>query len=498
MLTRAGVGGMIIWAVLGTGPTGANTAMAAIDQDATGTATTLTTTPPTTTAWTLTPPSTVPASPTTGPSTTGPSTTTTTTVPVPPPVDEAALHADQEAVVSARYDAEISADQTRLSAAQSDLAADGVLLAQSQQQGAGAAAAVASSQRTLAGDRAALTAAVRAHTTAGQALASDRNRLGGMAIELYEGIPAPTATGWDLPGLGGTTTALQGAEEDAFGETLVATAAASIDRDVHRDVSDVAATTKRDGAIAATIARDSGALAGDQHDATSAMLAEAAARAAQSKDQRSLSSVQDAMAAAESARTTAVSALAGTEAAPVAATDTSPTIIGPSALTAADLVAWFNGSGGDALTAASIQQLAQWYISEGAAEGVRGDLAFAQAIIETGGFTSSDATALNNYAGIGHCNSCAAGWAFPSPQLGIRGQVQLLRAYAEPGLVVSQLAAPPAIAQVAPQLQFRRGCCATWQSLTGVWATDPIYGPVILNLYQQMLDYTLANPTTTG
>ena len=54
-------------------------------------------------------------------------------------------------------------------------------------------------------------------------------------------------------------------------------------------------------------------------------------------------------------------------------------------------------------------------------------MAFAQAVLETGGFSSPDAVDLNNYAGIGHCDTCGQGWAFPSPQAGVLGQLQLLR-----------------------------------------------------------------------
>ena len=69
----------------------------------------------------------------------------------------------------------------------------------------------------------------------------------------------------------------------------------------------------------------------------------------------------------------------------------------------------------------------RFYLSEGLAEGVRGDIAFAQAMVETGAFTSP-LTRHNNFAGIGTCDSCATGYDFESPQLGVRAQMQLLHA----------------------------------------------------------------------
>jgi flagellum-specific peptidoglycan hydrolase FlgJ len=36
-----------------------------------------------------------------------------------------------------------------------------------------------------------------------------------------------------------------------------------------------------------------------------------------------------------------------------------------------------------------------------------------------------------------------------------------------------------------------RGCCRTWASLTGIWATDPIYARTVLDIYQQMLLFSL-------
>lgn len=76
-----------------------------------------------------------------------------------------------------------------------------------------------------------------------------------------------------------------------------------------------------------------------------------------------------------------------------------------------------------------IGDLIALYLSEGEAEGVRGDLALAQAVLETGHFTNSD-TAINNFAGIAHYDDAASGSAVRDPVIGVRAQIQLLRKYA--------------------------------------------------------------------
>ena len=65
-------------------------------------------------------------------------------------------------------------------------------------------------------------------------------------------------------------------------------------------------------------------------------------------------------------------------------------IIGPNTLTADQMLGWFDAQGyRPRLADTSVAELAQIYLEEGAAEGVRGDFAFAQAIVETGGFAAA-------------------------------------------------------------------------------------------------------------
>jgi hypothetical protein len=163
--------------------------------------------------------------------------------------------------------------------------------------------------------------------------------------------------------------------------------------------------------------------------------------------------------------------------------ETTP-LIGIPRLSAEDLAGWFRRSAYRPRIPTPVEDFARWFIEEGQAEGIRGDVAFAQAILETGGFANDDSVYANNYSGIGHCDTCASGWRFPSPQMGVRAQIQLLKSYA--------LASPRYVnPKVDARLRGPAGCCPTWIDLTTVWATDPTYGPKVMLIYSDIVAYAL-------
>src|SRR4051794_28398242 len=144
----------------------------------------------------------------------------------------------------------------------------------------------------------------------------------------------------------------------------------------------------------------------------------------------------------------------------------------------------------------SIGDLVKFYFDEGKAEHVRPELAFAQAIIETGSFGNA---LDNNYAGIGACDSCNGEPAFPSPREGVRGQIQLLRNYADPASRAANLANlpsptiygndPVAAARLYDTF-FAKGRTPTWNVMgNGNWATDPGYSQKVLTIYFQMVSF---------
>jgi hypothetical protein len=187
-----------------------------------------------------------------------------------------------------------------------------------------------------------------------------------------------------------------------------------------------------------------------------------------------------------------------------ASTSTFP-VMGPSTLTAAQLARWFHSTGRVPVIPVSIEALAQFYIQEGADENVRGDLAFAQSVVETGyfGFVGSMVKpSNNNYAGMGACDSCNSGTQFPSAQIGIRAQIQHLRNYADISSRASNLAHEPVIEWYAQSSHdpvtaaynfdhfFAKGRAPTWNQMgNGNWATAPNYASVVLATYSRILTY---------
>jgi hypothetical protein len=172
------------------------------------------------------------------------------------------------------------------------------------------------------------------------------------------------------------------------------------------------------------------------------------------------------------------------------------TVMGDSELTGDQIKTWFEARGvhyqlsGDT----TIGELADLFVEEGAAEHVRGDIAFAQAILETGSFGHATD---NNYGGIGACDSCNGEIPFPTPRDGVRGQIQMLKNYADPGSRASNLANPPSApiygrdpvsSANSYDTFFAKGRVPTWNLMgNGNWATAPEYAPKVLGLYFEMV-----------
>jgi hypothetical protein len=179
------------------------------------------------------------------------------------------------------------------------------------------------------------------------------------------------------------------------------------------------------------------------------------------------------------------------------------TVMGDAQVSAAQLAGWFVAQGGRRVVDGTpIEELAQIYIEEGAAEHVRADVAFAQSVLETGSFGHTNG---NNYAGIGNCDSCGGvGIAFPTPRDGVRAQIQHLRNYADPTSRAERLVNPP-----VPQLYgldpgaaigsfdgfFAKGSAPIWNVMgNGNWATDPFYAGKVLGTFGSILDWAARNP----
>ena len=169
-------------------------------------------------------------------------------------------------------------------------------------------------------------------------------------------------------------------------------------------------------------------------------------------------------------------------------------IMGDAQLTADQIAAWFKSTGQrDHLDdGTTIADLANIYIEEGAAEHIRGDIAFAQSVVETGSFSVAPGY---NFAGIGTCDSCDHGDAFPTARDGVRAQIQLLKSYADPDSKSATLANPPESgvfsSPAAYDTFFLKGKVPLWNQMgNGNWATAPDYAASVLTVYMQMIAYT--------
>ena len=168
-------------------------------------------------------------------------------------------------------------------------------------------------------------------------------------------------------------------------------------------------------------------------------------------------------------------------------------IMGPSVLTAAEMAAWLRSSGASPRLSAgvTVEQIAQMYVDEGTAENVRGDVAFAQANIETGGFSAGGSD--NNFSGLGACDGCGGQNRFPTALDGIRAQIQLLKAYAGGGPLTNPPSPywwgpDPATAASKYDNFGGKGSAPSWRQMGGgKWASDRSYASKVLGTYDKMI-----------
>jgi Mannosyl-glycoprotein endo-beta-N-acetylglucosaminidase len=168
-------------------------------------------------------------------------------------------------------------------------------------------------------------------------------------------------------------------------------------------------------------------------------------------------------------------------------------IMGPTVLNAGEMAAWLRTTGSSPRLSGgmALEQIAQIFVDEGTTENVRGDVAFAQAYIETGGFSAGGSD--NNFSGLGACDSCGGQNRFPNALEGIRAQIQLLKAYAGGGPLVSPASpywwGPDPMTAANKYAKFGgTGSAPTWRQMGGgKWASDGGYSGKVLGTYDKMI-----------
>lgn len=155
----------------------------------------------------------------------------------------------------------------------------------------------------------------------------------------------------------------------------------------------------------------------------------------------------------------------------------------------------------NAAVAQSILDMIPLYLSEGAAEGVRGDIAFAQSCLETGnfGFSGSEVTLeQNNFCGMGVTDNGMKGNSFDTAQSGIRAQIQHLKAYASTDSLVNE--------NIDPRFKYVTRGSAPYVEWLGIqenpqgkgWAAGVGYGGKILTILKNIVGDSEVGSTDDG
>ncbi len=138
-----------------------------------------------------------------------------------------------------------------------------------------------------------------------------------------------------------------------------------------------------------------------------------------------------------------------------------------------------------------VTDMIPFYLSEGEAENIRGDIAFAQSCLETGNFTFAGSAvdlSQNNFCGLGVTKRGEKGNSFETPQLGIRAQIQHLKAYANTAKLKQGC--------VDPRFTLVSRGCAPYVEHLGIqenpkgrgWAAGAGYGSRILKILSSIME----------
>ena len=156
----------------------------------------------------------------------------------------------------------------------------------------------------------------------------------------------------------------------------------------------------------------------------------------------------------------------------------------------------------------TVDELVRYYLEEGRIEGIRGDIAFAQALIETGYFKFGGIVlpSQNNYCGLGALNGNSIGGAatFESPRIGVRAQIQHLKAYATSNGIKMQCVDPRyrlVTKGIAPNVEDLGGKWAVpgydsskYSSFQQAFANNATYGQKIMNVVDKIMQMPVSLP----
>ena len=135
----------------------------------------------------------------------------------------------------------------------------------------------------------------------------------------------------------------------------------------------------------------------------------------------------------------------------------------------------------------SAEEIVAYYYEEAAREGIRPDVAFCQALKETGFFRYGGDVIpeQNNYCGLGTTGGGVKGEFFSSPRMGVRAHIQHLLAYTSTRRPTTPVVDPR---YSLVRQSYGTRTLGTWQDLNGRWAVPGRhYGQDILSMFRAIL-----------
>ena len=137
--------------------------------------------------------------------------------------------------------------------------------------------------------------------------------------------------------------------------------------------------------------------------------------------------------------------------------------------------------------AVSPEEIVAYYYEEGEREGIRPDVAFAQALKETGFFRYGGTVTpdQNNFCGLGTTSATVKGSYFPNPQIGVRAHIQHLLAYSSTRKPTTTIVDPR---YTLVRKAYGSRTLGQWYDLNGRWAVPGNhYGQEILSMFNAIL-----------
>lgn len=144
-----------------------------------------------------------------------------------------------------------------------------------------------------------------------------------------------------------------------------------------------------------------------------------------------------------------------------------------------------------------VEEIVAFYWAEAQREGVRPDIALAQALVETGyfGFGGTVKPKQNNFCGLGTTGKKVKGAKFKTPELGVRAHIQHLLAYSAKKKPSTKIVDPRY--ELAHAIRSERGFVDKWSGLQGTWAMGSNYCEKIMVIYQAMLGMEMSEAEKT-